>query len=256
VLIGSSTGAGGGNPGQYVTLFTTGDGSNFNPQLLTAPAGTPDNFAQLGIAFGSGSTFWAKSSGFRLRRFSYDPTFTDLNLTLLAEYDLPARLVPATAIAVQNTAGLLATLEVGNPDNLQLYRLPTTTNPPVLLDQEFFATDNANGNATGAAAFGTNNTVYALDSNNGLIALNLNLAAALPALKITSLVPTSTPAPGAVVTWQTLVGGAYQLQFKGDLAEPTWVNVGDLTVANGLSLSQSDTGSGFTNRFYRVEKQP
>jgi hypothetical protein len=257
IIMGSATGIGtGAEPGQYVALFTTGDGFNYSAQLLTAPTGTPNNFAQLGIAFGSGNTFWAKSSGFRLRHFSYDPTFTDLSLTLLGEYDLPARLVPATAIAVNPNLGLLATVEVANPDSLQLYQLPTTTNPPVLLDQEFFATDNPNGNATAAVAFGTNNTLYALDTNNGLLARSLNTGAALPALTITRVTPTTTPDLGAVVTWQTLVGGTYQLQFKGDLNDVTWTDVGAPVVANNRSLSVSDTGTGFTNRFYRVEKQP
>jgi hypothetical protein len=255
VIIGSATGSGtGGSPGQYVALFTTADGSTFSAYALLAPAGTPDSFAQLGIAFGSGSTFWAKSSGYKLRYFSYDPTFADLNLTLLAEYDLPSRLVAATGIAVDTSKGLLAAVEVANPDNLQLYRLPTTTNPPVMLDQEFFPTDNVNGNATASVAFGTNNTVYALDSNNGLLAMSLNLAATLPQLRITSIA--TTPTPSAVVTWQSLVGGAYQLQYKADLAVPGWTDLGDPVLANGLSATATDAAPDSTQRFYRVEQKP
>jgi len=254
--MGSATGSGtGGSPGQYVALFTTADGSNFSAYALLAPAGTPDNFAQLGIAFGSGSTFWAKSSGYKLRHFSYDPTFADLNLTLLAEYDLPSRLVAATGIAVDTGKGLLAAVEVANPDNLQLYRLPTTTNPPVMLDQEFFPTDNANGNATASVAF-DNNRLYALDSNNGLLAMSLNLTATLPEFRITSIATTTTPAPGAVVTWRSLVGGTYQLQYRGNISAPGWSDAGTSVVANTLSVTLSDTGTGFTNRFYRVERKP
>lgn len=255
VIIGSAS-VSGGSPGQYVALLTTADGFSFLPQQLTAPGGTPNNFAQLGLAFGNSNTFWAKSSGFKLRHYSYDPTFADLNLTLLAEYDLPSRLVPTTGIAVNTNQALLAAVEVANPDNLQLYRLPTTTNPPVMLDQEFFPTDNVNGNATAAVAFGTNNTVYALDTNNGLLARNVNLAAALPELRITGIATTTNPDLGAVVTWQALIGGTYQLQFKGDLSAMTWLNAGAPTVANASQISVSDTGTGFTNRFYRVEKKP
>jgi hypothetical protein len=158
---------------------------------------------------------------------------------------------------VDPSQGLLAAVEVANPDNLQLYRLPTTTNPPVMLDQEFFPTDNANGNATASVAFGTNSTVYALDSNNGLLAMSLNLAATLPSLRFTSIAPTANPAPGAVVTWQSLVGGTYQLQYKGDLSvSGGWSDAGGSVVANGLSVTVSDTGPDFTNRFYRVEQKP
>jgi hypothetical protein len=258
VIIGSNTGSGaGGSPGQYVALFTTADGSTFTAYPLLAPVGTPDNFAQLGIAFGTNNTFWTKSSGYKLRLFAYDPALADLNLTLLAEYDLPSRLVAATGIAVETNQGVLAAVQVANPDNLQLYRLPTSTNPPVMLDQEFFPTDNANGNATASVAFGTNNTVYALDSNNGLLAMSLNLAATLPALRFTSIAPTTTPDLGTILTWQSLVGGTYQLQYKGDLSVPGgWSDAGSSVVANGPSVTVSDTGTGFTNRFYRVEQKP
>jgi hypothetical protein len=253
VLVGSATGSG-GDPGQYVALFTTSDGSTFTAHPLLAPTGTPNSFAQLGIAFGTNNTFWAKSSTFRLRLFAYDPTFTDPNLTLLADYPLPSRLVNAGGIAVETNKALLAAVEVANPDNLQLYRLPTTTNPPVMLDQEFFPTDNANGNATAAVAFGTNNTVYALDSNNGLLAMSLNLAATLPQLRITSIA--TTPTPSAVVTWQSLVGGAYQLQYKADLAVPGWTDLGDPVLANGLSATATDAAPDSAQRFYRVEQKP
>jgi hypothetical protein len=254
IIIGSATGSGGA-PGQYVALFDTADGANFTAHALAAPPGIPDNFAQLGIAFGSSNTFWTKSSGFRLRHFAYDPTFVNPTLTLLADYALPGRLVATTGIGVDTNNALLAAVEIANPDNLQLYRLPPGTNPPVMLDQDFFPTDNANGNATASVAFGTNHTVYALDSNNGLLAMSLNLAAPLPPLRITSLSPTN-PAPAAAVTWQSLVGGTYQLQSKDRLSDPAWSSVGAPVVANTLKVTVSDTGSGATNRFYRVEQQP
>lgn len=255
ILIGSAS-VSGGSAGLYVALLTTGDGFNFVSHPLVAPPGVPADFARLGIAFGAGNTFWTKSGAFRLRHFAYDPTFTSNTLTLLGEYALPSRLLPATGIAVETNLNLLAAVEVGNPDNLQLYRLPTTTNPPVLLDQEFFPTDNPNGNATAAVAFGTNNTLYALDSNNGLLALSLNPAAALPELRFTRIAITNAPAPGALLTWRALVGGAYQLQFKGALSDATWTDLGPIQIANNLTLTLSDTDSGFTNRFYRAVRLP
>jgi len=255
VLIGSAT-VSGGSPGRYVALLTTSDGTSFVSHPLVAPPGVPNDFARLGIAFGSGNTFWTKSAGFKLRCFAYDPTFTSNTLTLLAEYDLPSRLVPATGIAVDTNLNLLAAVEVANPDNLQLYRLPTTTNPPVLLDQEFFPTDNPNGNTTASVAFGTNLTLYALDSNNGLLAMTLNPAATVPELRITRIALTNAPAPGAVITWRSLVGGAYQVQTKGQLSEPSWSDSGTIQVANGLNQTFTDTGTGFSNRFYRVVQQP
>lgn len=255
ILIGSAS-VSGGSPGQYVALLTTSDGFNFVSHPLVAPPGVPNDFARLGIAFGHTNTFWAKSAAFRLRHFAYDPTFTDPTLTLLGEYNLPSRLIPCTGIAVETNLNLLAAVEVANPDNLQLYRLPGTTNPPVLLDQEFFPTDNPNGNATAAVAFGTNHTLYALDSNNGLLAMSLNPAAGEPELRFTHIALTNAPDAGAVLTWRALVGGAYQLQFKGALSDPTWTPLGPIQVADNPSLTVSDTGTGFSNRFYRVVRVP
>ncbi len=253
ILIGSAS-VSGGSPGRFVALLTTSDGLTFVSHPLVAPTNVPSDFARLGIAFGSGNTFWTKSVGFKLRRFAYDPTFSSNTLTLLAEYDLPGRLVPATGIAVETNLNLLAAVEVANPDNLQLYRLPQTTNPPVLLDQEFFPTDNPNGNATAAVAFGTNHTLYALDSNNGLLAMSLNPAAVLPQLRFTRIALTN--APGALLTWRALVGGVYQLQFKAALNDPTWTDLGPIQIADALSVTVSDIGTGFSNRFYRVVQKP
>ena len=48
---------------------------------------------------------------------------------------------------------------------------PTPT-PPLLLQETLFPEDNPNLNNTGAVAFGEN-TLYALDTNNGLIAFSI-----------------------------------------------------------------------------------
>ena len=60
-----------------------------------------------------------------------------------------------------------------------------------LLDRELFATSNLNGNGTGSVAFDVaGGRLFALDSNNGLIALTY-----APRLYVTP------QPPGAVLTW-------------------------------------------------------
>lgn len=239
--------------GRHVALLTTTDGgATFTSTPMVAPITVPLNFAQLGIAFGSSNTFWAKASGFKLRHLSYDPTLVDPNLTLLAEYDLPSRLVNTTGIAIDTNQNALAAVEIANGDNVQLYRLSATTNAPLLLDQDFFATDNANGNATAAIAFSTNNTLYALDSNNGIKALTINFNPALPDLTITSITTTGI---AATITWRSSPGGTYQLQAKDSLTDPTWNPVGDIVTASGSSTTQTDN-SLVTSRYYRVMQLP
>jgi hypothetical protein len=61
---------------------------------------------------------------------------------------------------------------VENPDNLRLLDTTLPQQEPAVLDIELFPTDNANINGTGSIAFGPDK-VFALDSNNGIMALNI-----------------------------------------------------------------------------------
>ena len=77
-----------------------------------------------------------------------------------------------SAVGVNAAGTLLGGIFVDNPDHLRLFDI-STPGSITALDTELFPSVNANVNATGAVAFG-NGKVYALDSNNGLIAMNLN----------------------------------------------------------------------------------
>jgi hypothetical protein len=56
--------------------------------------------------------------------------------------------------------------------------------------------------------------------------------------------------PTKVISWDTVAGKKYQVQFKSDLTAP-WVDFGSATVANGLSLSVTDNATG-SMRIYQV----
>jgi len=53
------------------------------------------------------------------------------------------------------------------------------------------------------------------------------------------------------LTWSTTVGLSYVVQYTDDLANPTWINLGNAVTATASTLSISDTMGG-TQRFYRV----
>lgn len=156
--------------GTNVALFTTVDGTSFNYTALTVtnlPADAQANgFAGLGIAFGPGNTYWAKSAGFNLRQLDFDATSG--NSGVINTYStLPGTEAP---LGVDNASGLLAVTSTSeNPANLALYNLH---NGLALADREFFPANNSNGNGTGAAAFDVaGGRLFALNSNSGLIAL-------------------------------------------------------------------------------------
>jgi hypothetical protein len=158
--------------GTNVALFNTADNSTFNLNVLSItnlPADAVANgFAGLGLAFGPTNTFWAKSSGFKLRLVQYDvPSLTGW---VIAEFDAAdSTMFP---IGVDNANNYLLGIGAGEePQNLELWDLEAA-GTPALIDREIFAADNANGNGTGAVSYDlSGNRAFALDSNNGLLAV-------------------------------------------------------------------------------------
>ena len=164
-----------------VALFNTTDGQTFTPTVIDVST-EPASFAGLGLAWGAGNTFWAKSSGYQFRHVAYDLTAgtngllqtfaagqtTDVALAVDPVNNLLASIVP-------NTAGGVGARAI--PDHIDLYDVSAVLNDstgasePALLDQDFFQTGNINANGTGAAAFDVaGGRLFALDTNNGLLA--------------------------------------------------------------------------------------
>ena len=181
VLIGSRSGS-------RVVLFTTEDGIHFEPRLFEGTTGG------LGLAFGDGDTFWTKAPAGPLTQYAFD--LNQGSVEIIQQFDLPGSVVP---IGVSAELGLLAGIDISTPDHLKIYDLAKAGPawPPMM--EVLFATDNANGNMVGAVSFGPQ-SIYALNTNNGLMALAWH--------------------PNAPVEAATLVAIAVQesaltIQFKG-----------------------------------------
>jgi len=172
-------------------------------------AGAADRAFSLSIAFGPDHTVWGKSNtgGITVARLTFD-TNTDpptVGATLLATYGDAVIPTPGGAFAVDGVNGFLAHLHTGNSDNVRLYQLPLPFPAPppaafTLLDQEFFATDNANDNNTGEVVFGTGQ-LFALDTNNGLAAY--------------SIAGVQPPAAPPVITDVTQTGNSVVFKLRG-----------------------------------------
>jgi hypothetical protein len=153
-----------------VALFTTSDGQNFSPTIIdTAPE--PAGLAGLGIAFGAGNTFWTKSSAFQFRHIVYDL----VNGTNGLLQTFASGQNTDSTMGVDPVNDLLAGMALATPDNVELYDVHDVVNglavEPTLIDQDFFKTDNVNGNGTGFVVFDVaGGRLFALDSNNGLLA--------------------------------------------------------------------------------------
>lgn len=161
--------------GTNVALFTTLDGVNFTFNLIAItnlPSGAQSaGFAGLGLAFGPGNTFWAKSSAFDLRQVSFDPV-NGVGGVMSDYPDVPGS---ETAIGVDNGNGYIAAIGVTEyPQSLVIYDALAAGGPSLtgILDRKFFPTSNANANGIGAVAVdATGGRVFTLDTDNGIIAL-------------------------------------------------------------------------------------
>lgn len=185
--------------GTNVALFNTTDGVNFDFNLIAVtnlPADAQANgFAGIGLAFGPGKTFWAKSPSFNLRQVAYKNIAGNVGEgEVINTYSMPGSEAP---IGVDNANGYLAAVGITEtPQNLAIYDLLAPGGPSLssLSDREFYPVSNLNGNGTGAVAVDVNGgRMFALDSNNGIIALGY---AGRPFL-------TAAGAAGQIVTWAT-----------------------------------------------------
>ena len=235
-----------------VCVLTTADGVTFTPNVVQVPDAPPGNntaFAGLGVAFGQGDTFWAKTIGFQLRQVAYELTNTFNVGTIIRAHDTDVVPSSMSAIGVDPVNQLIAGVTLESPDNLRLYDLADSTNTLPFLDQDFWPTDNPNANGTGAVDFGPNR-VFALDSNNGILAMILDTAA-IP-FEILSI--NKAPGPSVVLTWESRPGVDYNVLFKNALSAPSWsTNAGSPVTATGLTTSTTNSLPGAGNRFYQIE---
>ena len=157
------------------------------------------------VAFGSGDSFWGKAVGAPLRLLDFDTALG----TATTRLSFP-NVANMAALGVDVVNPLLAGVFVEAPDNLRLYDIGGLPSAPVNVDTEFFSTDNANANNAAQVAFGPN-VVYALDANNGLVALTLNPALLRPRLNFSRAgnILTLTWSGSVVLQSSATVDGTY-----------------------------------------------
>ena len=96
--------------GTNVAIFTTVDGTNFTPVVLNTDSAS-ENYGD-GIAFGSGNTFWAKSTSKPLVHMSFNlATSNAVTLQSLSASNL-AKASNLGPIAVDNSRNLLAAIDM------------------------------------------------------------------------------------------------------------------------------------------------
>jgi uncharacterized lipoprotein YddW (UPF0748 family) len=152
--------------GGLFAVFQTSNGTTFTPTVFNS--GVADSIG-LGVAFGTGNTFWGKANGTQLRLISFNTASG--NAQVLQTYSLASVSGTIGALGANPTLGYLAGVAIETPDNLKIYDV-LTNNAVSLVATNPFPADNPNSNNTGAVDFG-DDRLFALATGNGLLSLRV-----------------------------------------------------------------------------------
>jgi hypothetical protein len=191
------------------------------------------------LFYGSDNTFWEKHGGNGLTLLSYDlGAHTSAIVTNFNNLAGSPNLV-----AFNSTSNLLCAIgndSTTSPDTVQLYDISNPTQPLLISSYNFPTNHQANANGCGRVIF-AGERVFALDSNNGLMALVL-----VPRLTLTAALP------NVVLSWPSSFSG-YMLQATPSLTSPVnWTNVSS-GVLNGSQYSVTNNAAS-GRLFYRLHK--
>lgn len=160
-------------------IFTTTDGFNFTatPIIITNAPANVNYQVRLGVAFGSGDTFWAKGLRDDANGRTDDAPLRNIAFNLASgtaeivhTYNTARDTMSAIGVEVQND--ILAGLNFGTPDSIKVFDISDINAEPPVRDQDFYATDNANQFFTGAFDSG-GGRLYSLNTGNGLLCLKI-----------------------------------------------------------------------------------
>jgi len=209
------------NTNRFAVLTTT-DGISFTSQPITL-TDTPSSVVGVGLAFGAGDTFWCKAglpSPQNLRQASFSlAAGTAATARNYADPVFPTSIGPIGVNPSFNVLGGVNVAEFGDGNSFRLYDLTTTNGAPVSITATNFATDNDNSYAgAGAVDFG-GDRVYALSSNNGLLAMQIVPKTVVTPPAIVTHPASQTVDQGASATFSVVATGtaplSYQWRFNG-----------------------------------------
>jgi hypothetical protein len=225
--------------GTNVAVFTTTDGTNFTPTVLSIDA-PENNFGHGGgIAFGAGNTFWGKNRNMALRHMAFDLNAGTATTLQVYDTDVLSSASGWGPLAVDVANNLLATVNfVAGQDEVRLYDISNLARAPVLLDVKLNPVTTRD-TTVGFVDFGGGN-LYVHDMNNGILAFSVD-SATTPAPTILAQPVGQRVAAGASARFEVLAAPAvtsYQWR-KGGVPIPNATNA-VYTIASTIT---SDSGT-------------
>lgn len=179
LLLGSRT-------GKYLLVFRTTDGVNFTPTAYTTDLAS--GAAGLGLAWGPGNTVFTDINTSNLRRLELASSVTTTNgvtrtnFTARTLNSYATGIIPLSSanIATDAAAKRLAAVDIA-AHNVRVYDISDPAAPVQIGSPLPFPAANANVNGTGAAAF-SEDTLFALETNNGLLAALIQIQLTAPSV--------------------------------------------------------------------------
>jgi len=109
--------------------------------------------------------------------------------------------------------------------------------------------NSARFNAPNGLCVDANGTLYVADTLNDTIRLGTPVA-----LNFRPFAITATRQAGDVIgfSWNAMPGSSYQIQYKTNVLQVDWMNLGGPLAATNSEMSFADTGASDSQRFYRV----
>lgn len=192
-----------GSADKNVALLTTTDGTNFTATKIVTDGTAAE--AQKGIAWGAGDAFWAKSASGNLRLFTLNKAAGTASVTTSIAG------LTGCPLDVDLSRGLVAIVEAGTTatagHKLRMYDISEPAAPVQQDVTRWFPANptNANGNAVGSVAL-RDGKLFALESNNGILAYSVHEAYFPPAI--------TTP-PASVTVWDGAENYKFTVSHSG-----------------------------------------
>jgi hypothetical protein len=225
-----------------VSLLTTTNGTNFSASLITTDA----NANQIGgcLAFGIANSFWGATNGLPPARFDFDPV--SLVATTAQSFAATAVSPGTGAFSADPPNSLIALVTlVDGADQLNVYDIVAEVTSPTLLASWPVPGYNDNNFGLGEVCFG-GDRLYALDTNNGLLAFRLIFPGGPVTLSARLL------GSNVRLSWPAAARG-FLIERRNSAGSGSWQPVPDLVNLNGTEHVATPTATG-DSQFYRLRK--
>lgn len=190
---------------KLVALLTTSDGVNFTATPIATDMAEADS--RWGLAWGAGNTFWVKQGAGNLKNLTINMAAKTAATTI----SVPLAAGPGGPLDVDLSRNLLAIVDPGSTTDPAKHklRLFDISNPAAIMQvgpTMSFPAALANGNFVGDVSM-RNGLLFALETNNGLLAYYIKSGVYYPVVITTS--------PASVTLWEKAENWKFNVALSG-----------------------------------------